>query len=194
MRSKNYISRLSEKDERFCFVLKSSHNISEAAALGLISKHRLESYRKQGVIKKIHYIHNNRQHSGYMLTGKGINWIKAKFPQLGDNFYQAGTAVRHNMLLAEHVIQHSQDREWLNERDLRDELYSRLDQLTDPEERFRVLSRLERGEISVPDGGYVDNGELHCIEIVTNNYTAATLESKAAFGEFMGCSIDYIRQ
>ncbi len=192
MRKSNYIQKLSYKDAELCRVLKASHHMSREQVESIISKNRIASYQHQGVLKKIHYIHQGRQNTAYELTSSGRAFIRKNFPELGTYFYSSGTAVRHNIRLAEQIMQHDR---WLNERELRQELYTRLERIQDDEERFEQLRRLEHGEYSVPDGAYYDDdGNIVCVEITNDNYTQEIIQAKEACSATLGASIRFVKQ
>ena len=195
MRKKEYIQRLSYHDERFCYVMKNCHHMSREQVLAVLTQNRLLAYQNQGLIRKLHYIYHSKQHTAYELTDKGRSWIRKNLPQLGPNFYVSGTAVRHNVRLAEQVMARSLEhgRTWLNERDLRQELVQRIEH-TEGEERFALLRQLERGELSVPDGGYYEDGQLYTVEIYNENYTAEVLAAKDLCAQTLGASLRLVRQ
>ena len=193
MRKKDYIVQLNYKDEKFCYVMKACQHISREQALSLITAGRLKSYQTQGLVRKVHYINKGKQSNVYDLTAKGRDWIKHHYPDMGKNFYLSSCAVHHNIALANQVIQREQQRDWLTERDLRQELLDHIDRAS-PEERFRLLGRLERGEISIPDGGYREGGELYCVEIINENYGQAQIQAKTEYAEVMGADLSFVRQ
>lgn len=190
MRKQQYIVQLSHKDEKFLTVLKSSQHISKETALSIVSANRLRNYQSQGIIKKLHYIEKGRQQTAFELTSKGRTFVRQHY-QGSNNFYQSSTAVRHNIRLAEQIANHHQT--WLNERDLRQELMEQIERLP-PEQRFELLAKLERGEISLPDGGYRnEHGELVCVEIINSNYGTEQIVAKEAAAELLGASLDFVR-
>ena len=195
MRKSEYIQKLNYRDERFCYILKNCHHMSREQALAVVSQTRLLAYQHQGLVRKLHYIYQSKQRTAYELTDKGRRWVRKNLPQLGSNFYVSGTAVRHNIRLAEQVMQHSMEhgRTWLNERDLREELMQRIER-TEGEERFALLGRLERGELSVPDGGYYEDGQLCTVEVYNENYTAEVLAAKDLCAQALGASLRLVRQ
>ena len=194
MRKKEYIQRLNYRDERFCRIIKNCQHMSREQVLSVLSLNRLQAYQKQGLVRKLHYIYHSKQRTAYELTDKGCRWIKRNLPQLGPNFYSSGTAVRHNISLAEQVMAHMEHgRTWLNERDLQQELMQRIER-TEGEERFSLLNKLERGELSAPDGGYYEDGQLYTVEIYNNNYTAEQLAAKELYAQTLGASLRFIYQ
>ena len=195
MRKKEYIQRLNYRDEQFCYILKNSHHMSREQVLAVISQHRLQAYQNQGLIRKLHFIYCSKKHIGYELTDRGRSWIRKNLPQLGPNFYVSGTAVRHNIRLAEQVMYHTMERghTWLNERDLRQELMQRIER-TEGEEHFALMRQLERGELSVPDGGYYEDGQLYTMEIYNDNYTVEQLSAKDLCAQTLGASLRLVHQ
>lgn len=192
MRKATYIQKLNYKDEQLCRILKASHHMSQKQVESIISKNRIQAYQHQGVLQKIHYIYQGRQHTAYELTSKGRSFIRKHFPQMGNYFYSSATAVRHNIRLAEQVMQHDR---WLNERELRQELMSRIERIQDDEERFEQLRRLEHGEYSVPDGAYIDqDGDIVCVEITNENYPIEVIQAKEACSAALGASIRFVKQ
>ena len=190
MRKQQYIVQLNHKDEKFLTVLKSSQHISRETALGIVSPNRLRNYQQQGIIKKLHYIEKGVQKTAYELTPKGRTFYRQHY-QGSSNFYQSSTAVRHNVRLADEIVRHHNT--WVNERDLRQELMEQIERLP-PERRFELLSRLERGEISLPDGAYRgEQGELICVEIINSNYGTEQIVAKEAAAEILGASLDFVR-
>lgn len=195
MRQKSYLGKLNHRDEQFAYVVKNCHHLSQEQALGLISKNRLTAYQHEQIVRKVHYLHGGQKQFAFELTDKGRAWVRKNFPQLGERFYVSGTAVQHNIRLAEQIIEHSIEhgRTWLNERDLRDELLRHIDCADRAEQHF-LLSRLERGELSIPDGGYYQDGQLFTIEVYNNNYSSEMLLSKESCAEAMNASLRFIRQ
>ena len=190
MRKQNYIVQLNHKDEKFLTVLKSSQHISKETALSIVSSNRLRNYQQQGIIKKLHYIEKGRQKTAYELTPKGRSFYKQNYNG-SNNFYQSSTAVKHNVRLADEIVRHHNS--WLNERDLREELMRLIEQLP-PDRRFETLARLERGEISLPDGAYRgEQGELICVEIINSNYGTEQIVAKETAAEILGASLDFVR-
>ena len=191
MRKSNYLLQLNYKDELLCRVVKNSHHISQKQALLIISRNRLANYQKQGVFKKLHYMDNNKKEIIYELTKKGRNWISRNFSHLQGNFYTASTAPLHNTVLAKQIIERP-NAKWLNERDLREILIREIEQ---SDNRWELMRMLERGEISVPDAGVIDeDGNIEAIEITNSNYTSTQLQYKANFQSITNIPITYITQ
>lgn len=191
MRRQNYLNKLNYKDERLCSIVKNSHHISQAQALLIISRNRLDNYEKQGVLKKLHYMDNNRKEIIYELTKKGRDWICRNFSHLRGNFYTSSTAPIHNTILAQQIIDRPYT-QWLNERDLRELLIREIEQSDNRWERMR---QLENGQISVPDGAYRnEDGSIEAIEIINDNYTSTQLQYKANFQTITNIPITYIKQ
>lgn len=191
MRKSNYLKKLNYKDEKLCSIVKHSQHISREQALLIVSSNRLASFEKQGVLKKLHYMDNNKNQIIYELTKKGRGFISRKFPHLSGNFYTAGTAYQHNVALAQQIFDHH-NRQWYNERDLREILLRKIEQ---SDNRWELMRMLERGEISVPDGGYLNEaGSIQCIEIINDNYTSTQLKFKANFEAVTNIPIKYVKQ
>ena len=191
MRKQQYIVQLNHKDEKFLTVLKCSQHISRETALSIVSQNRLRNYQSQGIIKKVHYIEKGRQHTAYELTPKGRTFYRQHY-QGSNNFYQSSTAVKHNVRLADEVARHHSS--WVNERELRQELLDRIERMP-AEQRFELMGKLERGEISLPDGAYrAENGELICVEIINSHYGTDQIEAKEAAAEILGTHLEFVRQ
>lgn len=195
MRKKDYVVKLNYKDEKFSFVAKNCQHLSQNQILSIVSKNRLQSYIHQGIVKKLHYICNSKQSTAYELTHKGREWIRQNYPQFGSDFYISTTAIRHNIRLAEQVLEHySQDGyTWLNERNLRSILMERIERAEETE-RLAILSKLENNELSVPDGGYYVDGQLVCIEVYNDNYTSEILAAKQECASVLGGSLKLVHQ
>lgn len=191
MRKSNYLIQLNYKDGNFCKILKNSHHISENSALLVVSRNRLDSYVKQSILKKLYYVDNNRKEIVFELTKKGRDWISHNFPQLRGNFYTSATAIQHNVTLAKQIMEHSFS-PWLNERDLREILLTEIQKAENSWELFRML---ENGEISVPDGAFINGqGNIEAIEVINENYTSTMLQSKDNFSKICNIPITYIKQ
>jgi len=190
-RKSNYLKQLNYKDEKLCSIVKNSHHISQAQALLIVSRNRLANFEKQGVLKKLHYMENNKKEIIYELTKKGRSFISRNFPHLSGNFYTSGTAYLHNVTLGQQIIEHHHS-QWYNERDLREIL---LQQIEQSDNRWELMRMLEKGEISIPDGGYCnEDGSIQCIEVINENYTSTQLKFKANFEAITGIPITYIKQ
>lgn len=191
MRKSSYLKKLNYKDERLCCIVKNSNHISLAQALLIVSRNRLESYEKQGVLKKLHYMDNNKKEIVYELTKQGRAWISRNFNHLRGNFYTSSTAVQHNIALAQQLIERPYS-QWYNERDLREILIQEIEQ---SDNRWEYMRQLENGQISVPDGGYRnEDGSIECIEVINENYTSTQLQAKANFQAITNMQITYIKQ
>lgn len=191
MRKSNYLNKLNHKDELLCKVVKNSHHISQAQALLIISRNRLDSFEKQGVLKKLHYMDNNKTEIIYELSKKGRDWISRNFSHLQGNFYTASTAHQHNIILAQQIINRPYSK-WLNERDLKQILIKSIEQ---SDNRWELMRQLENGQISVADGGYLnEDGSIECIEVINSNYTSSQLQAKANFQSITNIPITYIKQ
>lgn len=190
-RKSNYLKQLNYKDEKLCSIVKNSHHISQAQALLIVSRNRLANFEKQGVLKKLHYMDNNKKEIIYELTKKGRSFISRNFPHLSGSFYTAGTAYQHNVIVAQQIIECPSNK-WYNEKDLREML---LQEIQESDNRWELMRMLERGEISVPDGGYCNaDGSIQCIEVINENYTSTQLKYKQNFESITKIPITYIKQ
>lgn len=191
MRKSNYLTKLNYKDEKLCSVVKNSQHISQAQALLIVSRNRLDSYEKEGVLTKLHYMDNNRKEIVYQLTAEGKKWISHNFSHLQGNFYTSTTAIQHNIALAKEIIDRPYT-QWYTERDLRELLIREIEQ---SDNRWELMRMLETGQISVPDGAYITaDGSMECIEITNENYTSSQIAAKERFGEITNLPITYIKQ
>ena len=195
MRKQHYINQLNAKDEKLLFVLKNSQHISQAQILLLISRSRADNFCKEGVIRKVHYIADGRQQTAYELTHKGKQFIKSNYPSWGSKYYSSSTAVRHNIALANIVMQYADSKTWRNENELREMMMERI---TDSIElRFQYIQQLERNEISVCDGAVVnrETGEIEqLIEITNDNYTSEIIQQKENFGAIFNSAVTFVHQ
>ena len=191
MRKQSYLTKLNFRDEKLCSVVKFSQHISQAQALLIVSRNRLENYEKEGVLKKLHYMDNNRKEIVYELTQEGRKWITHNFGHLQGNFYTSTTAIQHNITLAQQIIDRPYFK-WYTERDLRELLIREIEQ---SDNRWELMRRFENGQISVPDGGYItSDGSIECIEITNENYTSGQIAAKERFGEITNIHITFIKQ
>ena len=190
MRKPSYLTKLNFKDEKLCSVVKNSQHISQAQALLIVSRNRLDSYEKEGVLAKLHYMDNNRKEIVYQLTPEGKKWISRNFSHLQGTFYTSTTAIQHNIALAKEIIDRPYT-QWYTERDLRELLIREIEQ---SDNRWELMRMLENGQISVPDGAYVHNGSIECIEIINENYTSSQIAAKEKFGEITNIHITFIKQ
>lgn len=191
-RKEHYINRLSHKDEALLRILKDSQHISKEQALLYISRSRLENYCKEGVLIKKHYMDSNCQKTAYELTSFGRKFIVKNYPHFAGGFYQSSRAIKHNLALAQQIIEHAQSR-WFNERELREMMAERVVDAGDM--RWHYLQMLEHNGISPTDGAYVnEQGEICLVEIINGNYGAEQIAAKEAFAEVMHASIQFVRQ
>ena len=94
MRKQEYLKQVSAKDRELLRVMKSCQHLSAEQIQRLISKNRVQSYQKQGLIRKVHYIKQLKQMTAYELTPKGRAWMCKHLPELGSRYYTCPTAVR----------------------------------------------------------------------------------------------------
>ncbi len=191
-RKKTYITKINQKDERFFSVIKNSNHLNSRQSLSIVSKNRLASYVKQGLLNKLHYIDNEKTEIIYELTKFGRDWTRKEFPNLGNNFYISSTAHQHNVRLADEIITHSKvNTSWLNERDLRQMLFQAIEQ--NPH-KLQLLEQYDKGNLSVPDGGYIDeNGAIKCVEIINGNYSQQQINAKIRYSEITNISLTIIK-
>ena len=191
MRKSEYLTKLNYKDERLCYLLKNANHISQAQALLIVSRNRLENYEKQGVLKKLYFMDNNRKEIVYELTQYGREWVSKNFSNLRGNFYTS-TGILHDVALAQEVIERTHSNcQWYTERDLRELLIREIQQ---SDNRWELMRMLENGQISVPDGGYIHDGSIECVEIINENYTSSHLAAKDRFQSITNIPITYIKQ
>lgn len=193
MRKKTYIQQPSRKDTRLCDALRCCNHLSREQAISIVSRHRLDSYIKQGVVERLYHITKQGQKiEVYALTANGRKWIDRNITELRQHsYYCSPTAPMHNIKLAEEFLR--QDRtDWLTERDLRNIL---ADAIAERDNAAELLDDMRNGLISVPDGAYrTTDGQIECVEIINNHYGTAEIAAKDAFAEVTGLSITYIKE
>lgn len=194
MRHKNYVQQINHKDIRLFHALRCCNHLSKEQATSLVSQNRINSFIKQGVILQVRSVRRGMVTTAYAVTPKGRDWAARNIPTLRDtNWYTSATAVEHNIRLAERYIKIQQEQPQsliLTENDLRSFL---IRQLEEREDRNQLIEDLREGRLSVPDLGYMRDGVIYCVEVVTENYTSANLAAKAAFSEVTGAPIEYLK-
>lgn len=191
MRKTNYILKLNQKDYKLCNILKCCQHITEQNALNIISRTRLNKYIKQGVLRKLHVIKNNKNIIIYGLTKKGECWIKRN-TDLKGGFYKSSTAPLHNAALSDFFIKNNCTAvSWLTEQQLRELFISTIEH---NEYKYDYLEMLRDKIISVPDGAVINtDGSIQIIEVYTSNYTTQNIQSKEEFATAINLPITFIR-
>lgn len=195
MRRKSYINQINNKDIKFLHALRCCNHLSKEQAENLISRGRINNFVKQGVIQLVHTVRCNRTVTAYAITPEGRRWANRNVHEMqGRSWYQAARAIEHNLRLAEHYLKITRqypDCHILTEGDLRDYLQRQIENRND---RYQLLDDLRGGKISVPDMGYIANGEISCIEVVNGHYGQAEMQAKEAFEQITSINIDFVRQ
>lgn len=204
-RKKEYITELSKKDAKLAQCLYYSKTIKREDVLSIISKNRLSSYLKEGLIQKSSYKEHKYSKESrddcYKLTEKGYSFFKKNYQNnFDDSKRYGGTSATHDFALAKELIKLSPTEleSVRSELDCRDRIKEFIEELRINGEFVKseeLKQALQDHTISMPDCVYVDatTGQECCIEIVTSYYTEDAIEAKQAYCEVFNINYQQVK-
>lgn len=188
---KNYIG----KDKELHSMLARTGVATREQTETFMGTRRLESHIKEGFLEEVKLIIKDRgkeqEITLYKLTDLGKEMAREK---CGIESFYGSSSPRHDIALADKYIElYKRDpeltRSWITESNVRDMLQNKVDGLREQGRNFqadKLEQGIQQGKFSAFDGGYVENGEIHPIEIVSRHYKEETLEAKVRTMRVLG--------
>lgn len=180
---KNYIG----KDKELHSMLARTGVATREQAEVFMGTRRIESHVKEGYLEEVKLIIKDRGREEeitlYKLTDLGREMAREK---CGIESFYGSSSPRHDIALADKYIElYKRDpeltRSWITESNVRDMLQAKVDELREQGRNYqadKLEQGIQQGRFSAFDGGYIENGEIHPIEIVSRHYKEETLEMK----------------
>lgn len=198
-RKSAYINKLTTKDRNLLKALKNVGYLTQQHVkeeIGLSDK-RLLNFQRDNYVERCAFYNKKTKEAEhiYRLTDRGKTLCET---QLGlENFYKSVSA-RHDLGLADQYFNLSiEEREsWRTEGDLRNELQNHIENLRNVGEIGRseeLKEMMQERTISVPDGGYMKDGQVVTVEVVTSSYGLVELAAKESYVEEMGFGYEIIK-
>lgn len=175
--------KLSYKDIRVLQGFRVAGNMNEESMSRMISRNRIDTFRKEGIIQRISYqdkyIDDEKNSYTYRLTNYGKDFCRDELHMR--NFANGRHSERHNTALGDiySKLEAGEQMSCKNELDERDILNARLLELreTSIEDAYKLQEQMK--SISLVDMYYTtQEGESVCVEIITNAYSQETIELK----------------
>lgn len=189
------------KDQRAISILAKSGAISRETFNKLqISDNRIQSYRKAGLIKEVSV--PNKYGGGYRtfyeLTEKqGKDFARQECNV--HHFISNGNASVHNNAVSSYLVDNLSKKELdscLSERELSDFITDRLNEYLNNQQHDQyqeLLDALQNNQISLPDIVYkTEQGTFEAIEITTDSYGRAEIDSKLLTCELLSLEITFV--
>ena len=189
------------KDQRAISVLAKSGAISKETFNKLqISDNRIQSYRKAGLIKEVSV--PNKYGSGYRTFYELTEKQGKDFARQECNihhFISNGNASVHNNAVSSYLVGNLSKKELdscLSERELSDFITDRLNEYLYNQQHDQyqeLLDALQNNQISLPDVVYkTEQGTYEAIEITTDSYGRAEIDSKILTCELLSIEITFV--
>lgn len=156
-------------------------NISHVKEFGVTTT-RMKNFIKNDYVEKCSHLdpYTKKQEAVFKLTKKGQKFAEKQFKM--KNFYSSNSAT-HDLRIADQYCRLEEDLRWqvLTETDLRD--------------RFEELyADYERDKYSMPDVAFPSKGGgYQCLDIITDNYGKAEIQSKVDTAEALNMDITLIK-
>lgn len=195
------LKHIYKKDQRAISVLAKSGAISRETFNKLqISDNRIQSYRKAGLIKEVSV--PNKYGGGYRtfyeLTEKqGKDFARQECNV--HHFISNGNASVHNNAVSSYLVDNLSKKELdscLSERELSDFITDRLNEYLNNQQHDQyqeLLDALQNNQISLPDIVYkTEQGTYEAIEITTDSYGRAEIDSKLLTCELLSIEITFV--
>ncbi|CAB1244189.1 protein of unknown function [Ruminococcaceae bacterium BL-6] len=195
-RRKSYIKQLNARDQKILSAFYCCQHLSQQQITSIVTKNRLKSYIKQGIVVKQNYIPKHvgdSAHPVYALTKSGRQYIRCHISKMRNTApYHSSSAPAHNIRLSEIYLSETKNEnaQWLTERDLQ-QLF--LDTIQGREDERELLDALRTHTLSPPDGAVLCNGEVTLIEIVSVNYSQEEISAKQTYSDYMSMPIEFYR-
>lgn len=198
---KRSLSHIYPKDKRAFSLLAKSGAMSRDTLHKLeITDNRIKSYKQAGLIKEVSVPdrHGNGIKTFYELTDKkGKNFCRQECGI--KQFISNGNASAHNSKVSEYLADHLSKRELdsvISERELQPFIESRLQEYLDRQEHDHyqeLVDALKNNTLSMPDIIYrSEQGTYEAVEITTDNYGNAEIDSKAMTCELLSIEVTFV--
>lgn len=185
----NCIKYLKQHDKHLLHAFKSCGVLKLEHIEHYISKSRLKCFIQDGYIKgSLAFCSNNQTERIYFLTDKGKKFA-SKHCVLGQ-FYRSGS-VAHDIAIANYymALPLEQRLTWITERELLN-VHNQTSKSLSTEAFFEEI--VEQN-FSPTDGGYIRDGRLQLVEVVTRNYQWEHVLAKCLFAAVLHCRMEIIK-
>lgn len=200
-KKKNGLSHVYERDKRCFSLLAKSGAMSRDTLHRLeITDNRIKSYKQAGLIKEVSVPdrHGNGIKTFYELTDKkGKDFCRQECGI--KQFISNGNASVHNARVSEYLIDHLSKKELdsvISEREMQPFIESRLQEYLDKKEHDHyeeLIDALQNNQLSMPDIIYkTEQGTFEAIEITTDNYGNAEIDSKIMTCELLSIEVTFV--
>lgn len=191
------IKYLKQKEKYLFHAFKSCGVLTQEHVDQYISKNRLKSFIKTGYIKVASHFFSTGNGTKYIyfLTSKGKKFA-VKHCVSGE-FYRSSSA-SHDIAVANQymALPLEQQLTWITEKELLN-VRIRTFKGSEKEDFFEEVDEIQNlnqwKTISPTDGGYIRDGQLHLLEVVTSNYSFEEVLAKCLFAEALNCPIEIIK-
>lgn len=168
-----YLKSLNDNDKQALLAIARCAHVTEEQLLTLITKNRIYSYLRDGMILEERYYHNSNGFKGYKLSGKGKRTIEKTW---GFKYFQHSQTLYHDAIIAEKYFELSRKEQetWKTETEIKEILNDMKNELE------------TNKKYSAVDGAYrnKDNVDIG-FEAVTSTYCRDKILSKRNFCFFM---------
>lgn len=187
--SKKYIKNFFYRDEKALLSVSRCGYVSHNNLKEYIAEKRILNYVRDGLVTKESFSKNNgEQLIGYKLTADGRKFVEREY---GFKYHQIAQSLNHDLGISNRYFSLSQEERdtWKTETQIRQEFEERLEEirLNDYERYDEINKLIDDRKISIVDCSYVDkeSGIENYVEIITNSYGQAEIESKERMVEIM---------
>lgn len=200
-KKKSGLSHVYPKDKRaFALIARTGSMSRETFHKLEISDNRIKSFRQVGLIKEVSVPdkHGNGIKTFYELTDKkGKEFCRQECGI--KHFISNGNASEHNAKVSEYLAQNLSKKELdsvMSERELKTFIESRLQEYLDKAEHDHyeeLMDALKNNQLSMPDIVYkTELGTYEAIEVTTDNYGNAEIESKTMTCELLSIEVTFV--
>ncbi len=200
-KKKGGLSHIYPKDKRCFSLLAKSGAMNRDTLRKLeITDNRIKSYKQAGLIKEVSVPnrHGNEIKTFYELTDKkGKDFCRQECGI--KQFISNGNASVHNARVSEYLIDHLSKKELdsvISEREMQPFIESRLQEYLDKQEHDHyeeLIDALQNNQLSMPDIIYkTEQGTFEAIEITTDNYGNAEIDSKTMTCELLSIEVTFV--
>lgn len=168
-----YLKSLDNNDKQALLAIARCAHVTEAQLLTLITKNRINSYLKEGIILEDRYYHNLNGFTGYKLNEKGKRIIERTW---GFKHFQHSQTLYHDAIIAEKYFELSREEQesWKTETEIKEILDSMKNEL-ETKKKYSALDGAYRNKDNVDIG----------FEAVTSTYCRDKILNKRNFCSFM---------
>lgn len=200
-KKKSGLSHIYPKDKRCFSLLAKSGAMSRDTLRKLeITDNRIKSYKQAGLIKEVSVPdrHGNGIKTFYELTDKkGKDFCRQECDI--KQFISNGNASVHNAKVSEYLADTLSKKELdsvISEREMQPFIESRLQEYLDKQEHDHyeeLIDALQNNQLSMPDIIYkTEQGTFEAIEITTDNYGNAEIDSKIMTCELLSIEVTFV--